>query len=386
MLWLSCRAALPVLKNVSLPSSELGERLRALAGEIDALGSERVAKALDDEIARRAGSYLAGIESYHRHPFRRRSGALPVLWREGTTRLLDYGRDGAGPVILVVPSLINRYYVLDILEERSFLRHLAELGLRPVVVDWGAPGIQERHFDLTDYIAGRLDTAFAEATRIAGAPIGVIGYCMGGLLALALALRRQREITCLALLATPWDFHAERAEQARLLGRISEFLPPLCGPSGTVPVGVIQALFFILDPFTAERKFTRFAALDRDGDEVRSFVALEDWINDGVALALGVMRDCLRSWYGDNEPGRGLWRVAGQPVDPKLLQRPALVVIPSRDRIVPPNSAEPLAAELGAATVLRPPLGHVGMMSAARAPATLWTPIAEWLRAHMDVQ
>jgi hypothetical protein len=36
--------------------------------------------------------------------------------------------------------------------------------------------------------------------------------------------------------------------------------------------------------------------------------------------------------------------------------------------------------------VLRPPLGHVGMMSAARAPSMLWTPIAEWLRTQLDDQ
>jgi polyhydroxyalkanoate synthase len=386
MLWLSSRAALPVLKNVSLRSSAAGKRLRSLAAEIDALGSDKVANALDDEIAHRAGSYLTGLEAYRRHPFRRRDSALTVVWHQGTTRLLNYGGDGTGPVVLVVPSLINRYYVLDILKERSFLRHLADQGLRPFVVDWGAPGARERLFDLTDYISGRLETAFTAATRTAGAPIAVIGYCMGGLLALALALRRQREVACLALLATPWDFHAERAVQARLLGRIADCLPLLCGVAGTVPVEVIQSLFFMLDPFTAERKFTRFAALDPEGDEARSFVALEDWLNDGVPLTLGVARECMRSWYGDNEPGRGRWRVGGQSVDPKLLLRPTLVVVPSRDQIVPPNSAEPLAAALGAETVLRPPLGHVGMMSAARAPAMLWTPIAEWLRARLSRQ
>jgi len=61
-------------------------------------------------------------------------------------------------------------------------------------------------------------------------------------------------------------------------------------------------------------------------------------------------------------------------------------VIPSRDRIVPPSSAEALAAALGGATVLRPPLGHVGMMSAARAAGMLWTAIADWLRAKMKAQ
>ncbi len=142
----------------------------------------------------------------------------------------------------------------------------------------------------------------------------------------------------------------------------------------------------MLDPFSAERKFTRFAALDPNGDKARAFVALEDWVNDGVPLAAAVARDCARSWYSENQPARGLWQIGGETVDPKQLRSPALVVVPSRDRIVPPSSAEALAAALGGAAVLRPPLGHVGMMSAARAPETLWTEISVWLRACLDAR
>jgi polyhydroxyalkanoate synthase subunit PhaC len=381
-LWLSCRAALPILKDVSPPSSAMRERLRALAAEIDEFGSDKVATALDCEIVQRAGLFLAGLEGYRRHPFRRSDTAMPVLWREGTTKLLDYGRSTNGRAILVVPSLINRYYVLDILPERSFLRHLVGHGLRPVVVDWGVPGKKERNFDLTEYTAGRLDRAFTALVSITGAPIGLLGYCMGGLLALALALRRQSETACLALLATPWDFHAGHAERVRLLAQAAGCASLFCSAGDPVPVEVIQSLFFTLDPFTAKRKFTRFATLDPEGEEARSFVALEDWLNDGVPLAQRVARDCARCWYADNEPGRGRWRVGGQLVAPRLLHRPALVVVPGRDRIVPPISAQPLAAEFAEATVLRPPLGHVGMMSAARAPDLLWTPVADWLRAQ----
>jgi polyhydroxyalkanoate synthase len=384
MLWSSSRTVLPLLKDASLPSSALVARLRGLAAEIDAVGPNSVAAALDLEIERRAKSYLAGLEAYRRHPYRRGNKAPPVLWREGTTRLLDYGGDG--PVILVVPSLINRFYVLDLLPERSFLRHLAGRGLRPLVVDWGAPASKERKFDLTDYVAGRLETAFDAALGLASAPIGVAGYCMGGLFALALALRRPDETACLALLATPWDFHTEHAQPARFFGLLADCLPLLCNDRGALPVEVIQSLFFMLDPFSAERKFTRFAALDPNGDKARAFVALEDWVNDGVPLAAAVARDCARSWYSDNEPARGLWQIGGETVDPKQLRSPALVVVPSRDRIVPPTSAEALAAALGGATVLRPPLGHVGMMSAARAPKTLWTEISGWLRACLDAR
>lgn len=383
-LWHSSRAALPILRSVSPPSSEASARLRPLLAEIDAIGADKVAAALDCEIARRAEAYITGLEAYRRHPFRRRAAAMPVLWREGTTRLLDYGCGDAGPAVLVVPSLINRYHVLDILPERSFLRHLAGRGLRPLVVDWDAPGRRERDFDLTDYVAGPLDSAFAAATRAAHGPVGILGYCMGGLLALALALRRQAEIGCVALLATPWDFHAGNSGEARRFAQAAEQVMSYRGSQPAVPVEIVQTLFFMLDPFTAERKFTRFAALDPAGEEARSFVALEDWLNDGVPLAARVARECMRCWYADNEPGQGRWRVGGRCVDPKLLQRPALVVVPGRDRIVPPSSAEPLAAALGA-TILRPPLGHVGMMSGARAPAMLWTPIADWLRGRLTL-
>jgi poly[(R)-3-hydroxyalkanoate] polymerase subunit PhaC len=282
-----------------------------------------------------------------------------------------------------VPSLINRFYVLDLRRERSFLRHLAAQGVRPLVVDWGEPSAAEEGFALDDYIV-RLDAALAAATQTAGAPVGVLGYCMGGLLALALALRDPRQAACLALLATPWDFHAERAAQARLLGVVGGFFPALCGAARTVPVAVLQSLFLALDPFLAERKFVRFTELDSAGEAARSFVALEDWINDGVPLALRVATECSRSWYGENLPARGRWRVAGKLVQPGRLRCPALVVVPSRDRIVPPRSAETLAAVLPGATVLRPALGHIGMMAAASAPATLWTPIGEWLRSRVS--
>src|SRR5690606_9100699 len=118
--------------------------------------------------------------------------------------------------VLVVPSLINRAYVLDLTAERSLLRWLARQGLRPLLLDWGRPGAEERAFTLTDYVTGRLSRALDATLAEAKAPPVVVGYCMGGLLALGLALARQRALTGLALLATPWDFHAENAAQARM--------------------------------------------------------------------------------------------------------------------------------------------------------------------------
>ncbi len=126
-----------------------------------------------------------------------------------------------------------------------------------------------------------------------------------------------------------------------------------CAPLREVPVDILQALFTAADPLVAMRKFSRFAAL-ADEPAARHFVAVEDWLNDGVPLTLNVARECLAGWYGANEPGRGLWRIAGRPVLPQSVTQPALVVVPSHDRIVPPASAEALVRDLPAGERLVP--------------------------------
>jgi polyhydroxyalkanoate synthase len=134
---------------------ELAALATDLARRVAADGADAFDEALDREIRAQADAFLRGLERYRNHPYRRRIADPPAIWEEGTTRLLDYAPEGGTP-LLVVPSLVNRGYVLDLAAERSFLRHLAGRGIRPLLVDWGAPGPLERGFSLTDYVAGRL--------------------------------------------------------------------------------------------------------------------------------------------------------------------------------------------------------------------------------------
>jgi polyhydroxyalkanoate synthase subunit PhaC len=131
------------------------------------------------------------------------------------------------------------------------------------------------------------------------------------------------------------------------------------------------------------RKFVQFAALPPDGEAAHRFVAVEDWLNDGVPLALAVARECLGGWYGADLPGRGLWRIAGRLVLAERVTQPALVVVPAQDRIVSPASAVALADALPAAERLTPALGHVGMIVGHDAPRQVWRPLAAWLRRRL---
>ena len=323
---------------------------------------------------------IAGIAAYRRHPWVRNMPEPPVIWAEDGTRLLDYGQKAGGKAVLFVPSLVNRAYVLDLAPGHSMLRFLAGAGIRPLLLDWGWPGEAERRFTLTDYIAGRLERALVEVNRLNIAPPVLAGYCMGGTLAVAAACRRPELVGALALLATPWDFHADGGKADLSVAQLLPMLEPLLNFNSTLPVDALQMLFAMLDPFGVGDKYREFGRLDPDSARARLFVALEDWLNDGVPLVAAVARECLSGWYGANTPGRGEWRVAGMAVDPAALRLPAFVAVPGRDRIVPPQSAEPLARLIQNATLHRPAAGHIGMTVGMGAEKALWRPLLEWLR------
>lgn len=381
--FLSARAGLTLLRSGSpLWSPTLADRADRLRAGLAGVPPQAIEAAVEREARRRLGDVLAGIGRYRRHPYRRDLPEPPVLWAEGASRLLDYGPPDGAPVLLV-PSLVNRHYILDLSHERSFVRWLGRQGLRPLLLDWGRPGDPERRFTLTDYVAGRLERLLDALTRGLGGPVALLGYCMGGLLAVALAERRPESLRALVLLATPWDFHAEGNEAMRRAGGLPASCRPLLEAWGELPTEVIQALFMSIDPAGGVRKFARFSRLDPDGPDAAAFVALEDWLNDGLPLPEPVAAECLAGWYGANDPAKGRWLIAGKPVDPGRIGVPAMVVTPARDRIVPPASARALARLLPDAETLEPPLGHIGMVVSAQAPGRVWEPVAGWLRSRL---
>lgn len=389
--WAASRNGLPLWNSGSLPwKGELAARAAALRENLNGTDLAVFAAAVENEVTGRLAALAAGIEAYRHHPYHRDLADPPAIWQEGSCRLLDYGalpeaRSG-GPAVLVVPSLINRAYVLDLTAERSLLRWLARQGLRPLLLDWGRPGAEERGFTLTDYIAGRLERALdalrEDAKGRDRAPPVVLGYCMGGLLALGLALRRQADLGGLVLLATPWDFHAENAPHSRMAAASLPLVAPLMEVAGEMPVDLLQALFSSLDPHLVVRKFLAFGRLDPTSRKAQDFVALEDWLNDGVPLAAPVARECLGQWYGENTTAKGRWRLAGTVVDPARLTLPTLCVVPAQDRIVPPASASALAAAIPGAERITPAAGHIGMVVSTQAEKAVWQSLLTWISAR----
>jgi len=386
-------SALPLLRSGSLDLRGRAPNRPALRKKHEAIiaavqtctDPEGLAAAVYRQAIDRLSAFADGVLAYRAFPPTERQADVPVVWQRGSTRLLDYGaaEDSGSRPVIIVPSLVNRYYILDLTERRSLVRHLAGAGLRPFLIDWGTPGDAEAGFSLTDYVAGYLAEAIGVITNMAGRPPVAVGYCMGGLLALAAAAREPDATSGLALLATPWDFHADTPTLPYPRAMAPAF-ETLISSLGCLPVDILQAMFASLEPTLTGEKFRRFANLSADSAEAKLFVALEDWLNDGVPLTAAVARECLFGWYLENTPANGDWRIDGDVVDPADVSVPSLLVIPERDHIVPPTSATPLAATIDGADVWRLPAGHIGMVTGGRAHELLYEPLAAWLSARFD--
>lgn len=307
---------------------------------------------------------LAGLRKYQEAARTPPHPPMRAIAERLGARLRDYG--GSGPPIIFVPSLINPPSILD-LEGKSLLRWLATQGVRPLLVDWGWDVAARSGLSVGDHVTEILLPLLAEA----GEDATLVGYCLGGTMALAAA--SLRPVKGVAAIAAPWRFAGFPPEARATLASLWNATHDTAERLGMLPMEALQSAFWALDPARTVRKFEAFAGMPADSEEARRFVILEDWANDGPPLAAAAARELFETLFRDDAPGRGEWRVGGKLVDPAALACPLLDIVSTSDRIVPAASASGAGQRLDLAA------GHVGMVIGGRAEAQLWQPLAAWL-------
>jgi polyhydroxyalkanoate synthase subunit PhaC len=305
-----------------------------------------------------------------------------VVFEENKWRLLRYRGPPpkyATPVLLV-PSLINRHYVLDLAKGRSFAAWLVEQGHAVYIIDWGTPGPEDRFLSLDEIIAGYLGRAIRRVAK--STPRGqahVLGYCLGGTLAAIEAAHRPEPVASFTALAAPVAF--AEAGLLALWSRTRSFdVEALVQATGNVPWPLMQAAFHMLRPTLSLSKLVH--AVDRAWDDefLQGFVALERWGNDNVSFPGVAYAEYIQRLYRDDGLMRRTFALAGERIDLGNLRAPTLVVTFKHDTIVPEASAVPLYDRAGAADKLHLSLsgGHVGAVVARKASESLWPQLSRF--------
>ncbi|MFS0771768.1 alpha/beta fold hydrolase [Sphingomonas sp. 1P08PE] len=303
---------------------------------------------------------MAGLDAYQRAERLPPPSTPPAGHRHGRARLIGWGRHRR-PVVLV-PSLINPSAILDLSERVSLLRALDAAGLQAWLLDWGTPNPAERAMDVGDHVRDLLVPLLARFDE----PPVLVGYCLGGTMTLAAATCSS--VAGVATIAAPWRF-AGYGPAREAMARHWAGAHDACDAMGLVPVEVLQAGFWRLDPVRTIDKYAAFGRMDPASEEARSFVRLEDWANAGAPLTFAAGRQLFEDMIARDLPGTGGWFA-----DPRTLKCPTVEFVSTTDRIVPAATAAGLAdrRELAA--------GHVGMI-VGRHRTALSRPLIDWIMA-----
>jgi len=308
-----------------------------------------------------------------------------VIAREGTASL--YRFVGAGPrrgkPILLVPSLINQWYVLDLRRGASLVAALVEAGLDVWCLDWGAPEDEDRYRTWDETLA-RLDRMVRRTLRVAGATqLGLLGYCMGGTLATIYSALHPARIAALIDLAGPIDF--TKGGMLRTMVDRRWFDADAIADAGNVSPEQMQSGFTALRPTLEVGKHVAMPELVLDAAAYDGYRALDAWASDNIPFPAAAYRTYIGELYQDNRLVAGTHRALGRAVKLDAIRCPTAVVVADRDTICPPAAATALLDHVATSdkTTLRVPGGHVGAVVGSRASRELYPALARWLDARL---
>jgi polyhydroxyalkanoate synthase len=288
--------------------------------------------------------------------------------------------------LLLVPSLINRWYVLDLREGVSLARAMVDAGLDTWCLDWGVPEDEDRLFTWDDVVA-RLARMVRRVKRETGAPrVALLGYCVGGTLSAIHTALHPDSVAALVNLAGPIDFSQGGALAHQTNPRW--FDPQSIGDAGNVAPWMMQSGFVALRPTLQVAKWVGFFDKIHDASARDAFEALEAWANDNVPFPGAAYATYVRELYQENALAKGEHRIAGSNADLSAIDCPLLTVVTEKDTICPPPAARALneLASSRDAEVFTVPGGHVGAVVGGRAPALLYPKLASWLSARLDLR
>lgn len=317
-------------------------------------------------------------------PFRVGQTPSDVVYTEGQARLLRY-RPVTSSVsmtpLLLLPSLFNHSYVLDLMPGQSMVEYLLGRGIDVYLFDWGTGRRDDRFVTLDQYITGYLRRAVQRVRATSNQEtVNLLGYSFGGTLAAIFAALYPQYVRAMALLAAPVNFHDDGLMSQWM--RKDRFNVDLVVDTlGGMPLELLQASFRMLKPTVQIAQGIALAEQLGDTQTVQDFLAMQTWIDDSIPFIGEAYRKYIKECYQENALIHGRLVIDGQRVDLAQVTCSLLVVSAIKDCICPPQSATAII-ELAPAPdkqVLELASGHIGVVAGRTALDQLWPYLAGWL-------
>ncbi len=245
--------------------------------------------------------------------------------------------------LLIIPSLILKYYVMDLIKEHSLIEHLVNQGIDVYLLDWGVPGPEHGQLTFDYYIDTFMRRAVRKVSRLTGQEkINLMGQCLGGTLAAIFAALYPEKINRFIALTTPVDF-----EDAGLLSiwtdkKIFDLDKVVNSFGATISPEFIHSCFQYLDLTATVQKYKNLYNNILDENFLYYYRAVDCWVNDKIPFPSKVFRKFIGELYQENLLIKGEFTINNRKVDLSRMDFPILNLVAQFDHVFPEKAAKNL--------------------------------------------
>ncbi len=307
-----------------------------------------------------------------------------VVYRNNKLRVLRYKPNEEKKYkvpLLFVYSVINRWYVVDLMEKRSLMKFLSNQGYDVYIMDWGWPTRSDKYAGWEEYLDELLNGAVDYIRESTGQDkISLYGYCIGGTFAVIYSALYPEKIKNLLCMTTPVDFQTkglfEKWSEEKYIDvdRVHQSYDVL-------PPDFLESAFAMKNLSSSIWKAQTFWKLLSSGKMLTNYFAMEGWLNDNVPFVTNLWKRMIIDLYQKNKLLKGELKIGGRIADLKNIDSSLLNIVATRDNIVPPSASlilnEKTSSKDAHDLILNG--GHIGIVAGGIAAKKLWPGLDEWL-------
>lgn len=239
--------------------------------------------------------------------------------------------------LFFVYSLFNKPYILDVAPKASVIEGLTNLGYDVYLLDWGAPGYEDKNIGLDSYIQDYLRNAVKRAIRHSGAEeITIVGYCLGGTIASIYASIAEEPIKNLIVATVPIDFEhfvgPEKWGEGIRNGDIN--IDRFIDVYGIVPPAFVEGMFRAISAPVYFSNYTLLLNRAYDKRYVDKWRRMNKWTKDQVPFAGEAFRQLSNELFKANKLVKGELMIGNKKADLKNIKANLLVVSSANDHLI----------------------------------------------------
>lgn len=286
--------------------------------------------------------------------------------------------------ILIVYALINRYYILDLQPDRSWVKKFVDEGFDVYMIDWGTPTLLDKHLTFYDYVNRYLDNIVEIVRNMSGEEkITLQGYCMGATMSIMYTSLYQEKIKNLITIAPVVDTRKDTT----VLGNISKYLDvdKLIDTYGNCPPEFLYLCYSLLKPFKQGMlKYMNFPTIEKDDYTRKNFLRVEKWLYDTPPIAGDTFRQWIKDIYQANLLPKNLLRLEEDRIDLRKINVPLYNLVASEDHLVSPECSIPLNYHVSSQEQYLKvyPTGHIGLIASSYSQNVVLNDLIKWLKVN----